>query len=75
MDEKEHLEWAKQRAYAYCDIGQFQEAFQSLVSDLNKHPAFANEGTQTSISLGVVQLMKGRLNTVEAMRHFRLVAK
>jgi len=35
---QEHLEWCKKRALEYIDINDLQQAFASMVSDLNKHP-------------------------------------
>ena len=38
MDRAEHLQWAKDRALEYADMGDVANAMASLGSDLNKHP-------------------------------------
>lgn len=35
----EHLSWAKERALEYVERGELQDAFNSIASDLGKHPA------------------------------------
>lgn len=37
MTREQHLAWAKQRALEYVDAGEVDQAFASLMSDLNKH--------------------------------------
>ncbi len=63
----EHLAWCKRRALEYCDIGDVQQAFASIGSDLGKHPETANH---VGIQLGMMMLMGGHLSTPEAMRKF-----
>ncbi len=67
MTREEHLQWCKTRALEYVDNGDLQNAYTSMVSDLNKH-----EGTQghSGIHLGMGLLMTGELNTQEKMRIF-----
>ena len=65
MTRKEHLEWAKQRALAYVDAGDPNQAFASMTSDLRKHPDLANH---IGIELGAMELMGGFLSTPDAMR-------
>lgn len=38
MNRAEHLQWAKNRAIEYVDLGDFPSAIASMHSDLNKHP-------------------------------------
>jgi len=64
---QKHLEWAKTRALEYCDQGDVEMAFQSLISDLNKHPQLRNH---IGIELGTMQIMVGFLNTPQKMREF-----
>ena len=37
MTRTEHLGWAKERALEYLDAGDIDNAYMSLVSDMNKH--------------------------------------
>lgn len=37
----EHLQWCKDRALAYVDAGDLNNAVASMTSDLNKHPETA----------------------------------
>jgi hypothetical protein len=37
-DRKEHLAWCKERALAYLDRGELEDAVASFMSDMNKHP-------------------------------------
>lgn len=62
-----HVAWCKQRALEYVDAGDLPNAFASLVSDLNKHPATAEH---SAIELGAMLLFGGHLNTPHAMREF-----
>lgn len=64
---QEHLEWCKQRALEYCDLGDVNQAFASMGSDLGKHPQTANH---IAIQLGMSLLMGGYLNTPARMREF-----
>jgi hypothetical protein len=63
----EHLIWCKQRAYEYCDRGDWINALASMGSDLNKHPDTANHA---GIQLGVMLLMGQQLSSARAMRKF-----
>mgnify|MGYP001617571325 FL=1 len=63
----EHLVWCKQRALQYVDIGDVEQAFASMGSDLSKHPETANH---SAIALGMMMLMGGHLNTPDKMRTF-----
>lgn len=63
----EHLAWCKRRALEYCDIGDVNQAFASMCSDLGKHDKTANHG---AIELGFQMLMAGLLNKPAKMREF-----
>jgi hypothetical protein len=63
----EHLAWCKTRALAYVDARDLPNAFASLVSDLRKHPE--TEGHE-AMTLGMVLLFAGRLDTAKDMRDF-----
>ncbi len=63
----EHLAWCKQRALEYVDAGDLNNAFASMSSDLSKHPETEKHA---GITLGMMLLMSGRLNTAEEMRKF-----
>lgn len=67
MTRDEHLAWCKQRALAYCDIGEVNQAFASMASDLGKHPDTANH---SGAQLGMMMLMGGHLSTPQKMREF-----
>lgn len=61
----EHLAWCKQRALAYVDDGDLQQAFTSMASDMSKHPNTANADIQ---ALGMMLMMNGHLDTPAQMR-------
>lgn len=65
MTREEHLAWAKARALQYVEIGELQNAFTSLGSDLSKHPETNNPEL---MMLGMRLLAGGALATPEAMR-------
>lgn len=62
MTREEHLKWAKERALEYVEVGDFQEAFASMASDLTKHPELADH---PGIKLGMIELLMGNLKTRE----------
>lgn len=64
---EEHLAWCKERALLYVDIGDLDQAFASMTSDLDKHPETAgHSGSQ----IGVMMFLGGLLSTREKMREF-----
>lgn len=63
----EHLEWCKKRALEYVEIGQFDNAFSSMSSNLRKHPETEKHA---GIVLGLALLMGGKLSTAEETRKF-----
>lgn len=67
MTRAEHLAWCKERALAYCDVGDATNAWASMASDLTKHPETEKHA---AIELGMMMLMGGQLNSVPDMRKF-----
>lgn len=69
MDETraEHLEWCKRRALEYIEVGDLQNAFASMVSDLGKHPETAGHA---GIRLGMMEQVAGTMRTPEDYRHW-----
>lgn len=67
MTRQEHLQWCKERALEYIELGDLPNAFASMTSDLNKH-----EDTKghSGIMWGMKRLMAGALNTQDEMRAF-----
>lgn len=63
----QHLEWCKKRALHYCDIGDVNQAFASMGSDLGKHEETKGHA---AINLGMMMLMSGHLSTPDKMRKF-----
>lgn len=67
MTRAEHLQRAKDRAIAYVDVGDFEQAFASFTSDLAKHPEL--EGAlKIQQDLGMRMYIGGFLNTAVEMR-------
>lgn len=62
---EEHLAWCKKRALEYVEIGDFNNAFNSMSSDLSKHDETRDH---IGIQLGMLQMMQGDLNTPDKMR-------
>lgn len=67
MTRAEHLAWCKERALAYVDVGDLNQAYASLASDLGKHEETAGH---LAIEFGFIQLMGGFLDTPAKMREF-----
>lgn len=67
MNRAEHLQWAKDRALEYVGLGDLMEAFQSMLSDLSKHPELENAAAVCG-ELGMKLLLNGHLSTAEQMR-------
>lgn len=63
----EHLDWCKKRALQLVDIGDNNEAFASMMSDLGKHPETMGH---SAMQLGVMLKLNGYLSTAEQMREF-----
>lgn len=67
ISRKDHLAWCKQRALEYVAIGELQQAFASMGSDLNKHDETKDH---MAMELGMMLLIGGHLNTPEKMKKF-----
>ena len=67
MTRDEHMEWSKKRALQYVDSGDLDNAFDSMVSDLGKHPETSGH---FGVPLGMNLKMSGRLKTKESMKKF-----
>ena len=64
---EEHLMWCKQRALAYVNAGNINEAFHSMASDLQKHPETKDH---PELEAFIPLRWLGRLSTPRAMREF-----
>ena len=67
MTRSEHLQWCKNRALEYLNVGDLSQAFASMCSDLNKHPETTGH---IGIKLGIGLIMIGDLSTSNEMRKF-----
>jgi len=67
MTRQEHLEWCKKRALEHVDNDDINQAWDSMCSDLEKHPKTAGH---SAIQLGIMMLMSGHLSTQDRMRKF-----
>jgi hypothetical protein len=67
MNRAEHLQWCKDRALKYVDMGDYPQALISMVADLQSHTEI--EG-HAGLELGTALMMTGNLNTPEKMRKF-----
>jgi len=63
----EHIAWCKQRALAFVDAGDTQQAFTSMASDLNSHPETTGH---SAVNLGMGLMVAGHLKTESEMREF-----
>lgn len=61
----EHLEWCKQRALEYVNLGDLQQAFASFQSDMTKHPETIGH---LALELGTLLLLGGQLSTAKQMQ-------
>jgi hypothetical protein len=64
---EEYMRWAKQRAYELLAVGEVKQAFNSLASDLNKHPSTRNH---PGLNLAISLMTAGGLKTPEEMHKF-----
>ena len=62
-----HMQWCKDRALEYCDMGDPIQAWASLLSDLSKHEETKNHA---GIILGLAMTLNGSLEKVHQMREF-----
>lgn len=67
MTRTEHLAWCKERALEYVDNSDLKQAFNSIMSDLRKHP---ETKTHVGIQLGMTLSLNSMLETPEQMREF-----
>lgn len=67
MNRTEHVAWCKKRALEYVDIGEVENAFASMASDLNKHDETCGH---PAIQVGMGMLMIGALKRPDEMRRF-----
>ncbi len=63
----EYVAWAKRRALEYLDVGEIEQAYTSMASDLQQHDELRNH---PAIQLGLLLLLGGHLSTVREMRKF-----
>lgn len=59
MNREEHMQWCKQRAMAYVEVGDLNSAVASMLSDLTKHPETEAVGKGIGAQLGLMELMRG----------------
>ena len=64
---EEHLQWCKDRALRYVDVGDNAQAFASMGSDLNKHDETRDH---SGMKLGMMMLLAGHLDGADEMRRF-----
>jgi hypothetical protein len=67
MTRQEHLDWCKQRAIEFVDIGDINQAWSSMKSDIGKHEKTCNH---PAIALGEMIMMIVGLKTQQDMRRF-----
>ncbi len=65
MNRTEHLQWCKDRALAYVDDRNLNEAFASFSSDMCKH---ADTESHSALELGTMLFFGGYLDTADKMR-------
>lgn len=65
MTRDEHLAFCKQRANEYLDVGEVEQAFNSMASDLAKHPK--TQHLTELMPLGMIELQR---RDIPGMRRF-----
>lgn len=63
----EHLQWCKDRALAYIEAGDLNNAFASFSSDMKKHVETAEH---SALPLGDMLFFGGHLGTADKMRRW-----
>ena len=63
----DHLAWCKQRALQYVEMGDVNQAYASMGSDMSKHPETKDH---SALQLGMMLLMGGHLSNPAKMREF-----
>ena len=59
MTRAEHLQWCKDRAMEYVEVGDFNQAVTSMLSDLSKHDETRPSSQGVLAQLGIFELMNG----------------
>lgn len=67
MTRSEHLIWCKERALRLVEDGDLMQAYNSMISDLTKHPKTSNHPVILS---GMILMRTEKLNTKDQMREF-----
>lgn len=67
MTRAEHLQWAKDRAYKYCDEGDMYQAFASFNSDMRKHDELKDH---IALEMMNMQVMGGLIKSAPQLRAF-----
>lgn len=67
MSREEHMAWCKQRALECVDMGDLDQAFASMMSDIRKHPETADH---PGVMLGMMLRVGGGLASAAQMRDF-----
>ena len=63
----EHLQWCKDRALAYADQGDVNNALASMASDLRKHPETKGHG---GVELMAMMAFAGQFDCPGELRRF-----
>jgi hypothetical protein len=70
MTRDQYLRWAKDRALAHVEQGEFWRAMNSFVSDLSKHPEIDDRTRQINRELGMSLLSYGFIRTKDDVRQW-----
>ena len=67
MNRSQHLDWCKKRALEFIKVGDCQQAYASMASDMRKHSETDNH---PAIDMGFQMLFGGLLNTAPEMEKY-----
>lgn len=67
MNRTEHLNWCKERALQYVNIGDLQQAFASFQSDMTKHDETTNH---IGLKSGIMLMISGHLANKSEMERW-----
>ena len=67
MDRTQHLQWCKDRAMEYVDMGDMKQAHASFLSDMGKHEETVRH---PALILGFQMLMGGYLDHPHEMKEW-----
>lgn len=67
MDRAAHLQWCKDRALAYVEMGDLHNAIASMGSDMRKHPETENHA---GLQIMMMMVLAGHLDTPAELRKF-----